>query len=196
MTLKSPQPSMATSVLLKRSLLVIWIPPIFSLLLTARVFLLMATFANRETAWVLALGASFGVSLVPALVWWASMESIWMWRGPRIRTHCAAIVVSGGLLGAVLAFLVSLLLEVSRFRFQGGGRVFCYWLLLRGPPWTAHFPAVSSFPAARRGFAVDPPAKTQSTSECDGRYGGYNRLWSGFAGGICNRPLVCRPFTE
>ncbi len=112
---------MATSVLLKRSLLVIWIPPIFSLLLTARVFLLMATFANRETAWVLALGASFGVSLVPALVWWASMESIWMWRGPRIRTHCAAIVVSGGLLGAVLAFLVSLLLQVSRFRFREAG---------------------------------------------------------------------------
>jgi hypothetical protein len=49
------------------------------------------------------------------------MESIWRWSGPRIRKRCAAIAVSGGLLGALLAFLVSLLLQVSRFRFREAG---------------------------------------------------------------------------
>jgi hypothetical protein len=63
--------------LIKRALLVIWIPPICGILLMSRFLPFFAMFTNGVAALSLVVAASFSVCLVPSLTWWALMEYAW-----------------------------------------------------------------------------------------------------------------------
>lgn len=110
--------------ILRRSLLVVWIPPLVGLLLTGRLLMLMATFSSPAAAWQIAVAASFALSLGPSLTWWTLMESAWRWGGEKIRSGWTAML-GGGLLGGLLAFATSsLLVHNSRARFQDAAAFF------------------------------------------------------------------------
>jgi predicted membrane protein len=106
----SASPNMSRLSVFRRSLLVIWIPPILGMFLAWRLFAVMAMATNFGAAWEFVFGFTFAAAAAPSLIWWAVMESVWRWGGARLRNVWTAIgggTILGGTLAALAEFVMS-----------------------------------------------------------------------------------------